>query len=108
MNRIRVLSAALGIAALLAFVGNPLAARAADQAHTLSVRLDWLPSGYHAPFWLAVDKGWFKDAGLDVTIADGNPRPYIADWMPATPDNIAKAKDDDSIPAGYTKVDKAG
>jgi len=27
--------------------------------------------------------------------------------MSATPDNIAKAKDD-SIPAGYTKVDKAG
>jgi hypothetical protein len=35
-------------------------------------------------------------------------RPYVADWMPATPDHIAKAKDDDSVPAGYTKVDKAG
>jgi NitT/TauT family transport system substrate-binding protein len=72
MKRIRALSAALSMAAFIASVGNPLAARAADQAHTLSVRLDWLPSGYHAPFWLAVDKGWFKDAGLDVTIADGN------------------------------------
>jgi hypothetical protein len=40
-----------------------------------------------------------------VTVADGNPRPYIADWMPATPDNIAKAKDDDPIPAGYTKAE---
>jgi hypothetical protein len=43
-----------------------------------------------------------------VTIADGNPRPYIADWMPGTPDNIARAKDDDPIPDGYTKVDNAG
>jgi hypothetical protein len=43
-----------------------------------------------------------------VTVADGNPRPYLADWMPATPENIAKAKDDDSIPAGYTKVGQAG
>lgn len=43
-----------------------------------------------------------------VTVVDGNPGgPYIADRMPATPDNIAKAKDD-SIPAGYTKVDRAG
>lgn len=42
-----------------------------------------------------------------VTVVDGNPAPYVADWMPATPDNIAKAKDD-SIPAGYTKVDRAG
>jgi hypothetical protein len=41
------------------------------------------------------------------TVADGNPRPYVADWMPATPDDIAKAKDD-PIPAGYTKVDKVG
>jgi hypothetical protein len=43
-----------------------------------------------------------------VTLADGNPRPYVADWMPATPDNIAKAKDDHPIPAGYTKNDKPG
>lgn len=43
-----------------------------------------------------------------VTVAGGNPSgPYVADWMPATPDNIAEAKDD-SIPAGYTKVARAG
>ncbi len=72
MNRIRTLAAAFGVVALAASVGNPTAAKAADPAHTLSIRLDWLPSGYHAPFWLAIDKGWFKDAGLDVTIADGN------------------------------------
>lgn len=42
-----------------------------------------------------------------VTVVDGNPSgPYVADWMPATPDNIAKAKGD-SIPAGYTEVDIA-
>jgi hypothetical protein len=43
-----------------------------------------------------------------VTVVDGNSSgPYIADWMPATPDNIAKTEGD-SIPAGYTKVDWAG
>ena len=41
------------------------------------------------------------------TVIDGNPNgPYIADRMPATPDNIAKTKGD-SIPADYTKVDMA-
>jgi hypothetical protein len=41
------------------------------------------------------------------TVVDGNPTgPYIADWMPATPDNVAKTKAD-PIPAGYTKVDVA-
>jgi hypothetical protein len=29
----------------------------------------------------------------------------VADWLAATPANIAQAKDD-SIPAGYTKVDR--
>lgn len=43
-----------------------------------------------------------------VTVVDGNPNPYVADWMPATPDNITKATTGDSIPDGYTKVDWAG
>jgi NitT/TauT family transport system substrate-binding protein len=43
----------------------------ADEAHTLSVRLDWLTTGYQAPFFLAAEKGWFKKAGLDVTIQQG-------------------------------------
>jgi hypothetical protein len=42
-----------------------------------------------------------------VTVADGNRSgPYVADWMPATPGNVAKAKGD-SIPAGYTRVGMA-
>jgi hypothetical protein len=40
-----------------------------------------------------------------VTVVDGNPGPLVADWLPATPGNIAKATDEESIPAGYTKVD---
>ncbi len=38
----------------------------------ISVRLDWTPHGMHAPFYLAVEKGWFRRSGLDVTIEDGN------------------------------------
>jgi NitT/TauT family transport system substrate-binding protein len=56
----------IGIAALNL---SSMSARA-DEA--LTVRLDWLPTGYQAPIWLAVDKGWFRDAGLDVSISDGN------------------------------------
>jgi len=61
-------AAGIGLAVAL-LAGSP--ASAADDAHTISVRLEWLPTGYHAPFWLALDKGWFKQAGLDVTISDG-------------------------------------
>lgn len=47
-------------------------ASAADPARTLSLRLDWVPTGYQAPVFLAAEKGWFQKAGLDVTIQQGN------------------------------------
>lgn len=37
----------------------------------LSVRLDFSPWGMHAAMHLAKQKGWFKDAGLEVDIQDG-------------------------------------
>ena len=37
----------------------------------LSVRLDFLPYGSHAPFYLALEKGWFKENGVEPTIEDG-------------------------------------
>ena len=45
---------------------------AAAQTEKITLRLDWVPWGTHAPFHLAQSKGWFKDAGLDVEIEDGN------------------------------------
>ncbi|MCK8784492.1 ABC transporter substrate-binding protein [Roseomonas sp. NAR14] len=63
----RPLLAALGLSALAA----PRLARAAG-AERLSVRLDWLPWGVHAPFHLAAAKGWFTRHDLDVRLEDGN------------------------------------
>ena len=36
----------------------------------VSVRLNWFATGYSAPFYLGVDKGWYKDAGLNVTVQE--------------------------------------
>lgn len=72
MERFRNLAGAVACVLLGTLVAGAFPARAADEAHTLSVRLEWLPTGYHAPFWLAVEKGWFAKAGLDVAISDGN------------------------------------
>jgi NitT/TauT family transport system substrate-binding protein len=37
----------------------------------VSLRLDWVATWYHAPFYLASDRGYYKDAGLNVAIGDG-------------------------------------
>lgn len=55
-------TAALG----LAMFSSP-----AQAAESLLVRLDFAPWGMHGAMHLAQEKGWFKDAGLDVEIQDG-------------------------------------
>jgi len=44
----------------------------AQNLEPLSVRLDWTPWGIHGAFHLAQQKGWYKQAGLDVRLEDGN------------------------------------
>jgi NitT/TauT family transport system substrate-binding protein len=61
------------VSTLICSLGLGLASTAAAQnLEKLKVRLDWTPWGVQAPFHLAQQKGWFKQAGLDVTLEDGN------------------------------------
>jgi len=48
-----------------------LIAGVAHAQQKLTVQTDWSPHGMHAGLLLAVEKGWFKEAGLDVTVLDG-------------------------------------
>lgn len=54
------------IAALGAALLNPAMA-----LETLSVRLDWLAGAYHAPIFVAKERGFFEAQGLDVEIGNG-------------------------------------
>jgi NitT/TauT family transport system substrate-binding protein len=47
-------------------VSKPTAAR------EVTLRLDWQTIGYHAPFWAAMEKGFFAEQGLDVKVLEGN------------------------------------
>jgi ABC-type nitrate/sulfonate/bicarbonate transport system substrate-binding protein len=68
MYRLKLLSfAALGLT-LLSLPFRVAPSFAADQAHSLQVRLSWLTSGYQAAFYLAAAKGWYAKAGLDVSL----------------------------------------
>ncbi|MDX3905747.1 MAG: ABC transporter substrate-binding protein [Pigmentiphaga sp.] len=53
-------------------VGILAAVAPAQAAEQVKVRLDFLPYGLHGPFYLAQEKGWFKEKGLEVEIEDGN------------------------------------
>src|SRR5436305_11432307 len=79
---------------LLAVAGLSLAttAQAADK---VTLQLKWVTQGQFAGYYVAQDKGFYKDAGLDVTIKPGGPdiapeqviaaggADVIVDWMPA-------------------------
>lgn len=62
--------ATFGIAVLATMVGAGLPAAAASDK--LALRLDWITQPIHMPFFLAMERGWFKAADLDVTVEDGN------------------------------------
>ena len=53
------------------FVSFALMAGPAGAAEKVTVTLDWVISGYHAPFFIAEEKGYYKKEGLEVTIRRG-------------------------------------
>jgi NitT/TauT family transport system substrate-binding protein len=52
-------------------VASLFAATAAGAAERLTIRLDFIPVGFHGAMHLAKEKGWFQREGLDVDIQDG-------------------------------------
>jgi NitT/TauT family transport system substrate-binding protein len=60
-----ILSAAL---ILMTIYATPAGAAARE---AVSLRLDWVVVGYHAPFFVAADKGYFNEQDLEVTIQAG-------------------------------------
>jgi len=66
--KLRILAAAMAVA----LIGGTLTDLRAEAADSVAIRLDWTSWGSHAPYHLAAAKGWFKEAGLDVSIEDGN------------------------------------
>ena len=44
----------------------------AQALQKVSLRLDWVVSGYHAPYFVGIKNGYYKEEGLEVTIEPGN------------------------------------
>lgn len=66
MNRLSHLVAIASAAAMMAV--SMTAGHAADKA---SLRLNWILGGLHAPFYLGVERGYYGEEGIDLTIHEG-------------------------------------
>jgi ABC-type nitrate/sulfonate/bicarbonate transport system substrate-binding protein len=40
---------------------------------SLTLMLNWTPNNHHAGIYIALENGWYRDAGLDVKIIDADP-----------------------------------
>jgi NitT/TauT family transport system substrate-binding protein len=71
MSRRRLLQSSVLAAAALAAPAVLLRARAAASLKQVAMTLDWLYQGANVGFLLAQEKGFYRDAGLDVAINSG-------------------------------------
>ncbi len=75
--------------------GMLVAAATAEAADPVTIQLKWVTQAQFAGYYVAKDKGFYKEANLDVTIKPGGPdiapeqvlaaggADVIVDWMPA-------------------------
>src|SRR5450432_4829268 len=83
------------IVALAAGVTMGLSLASAQAADTVTIQLKWVSQAQFAGYFVAKEKGFYKDAGLDVTIKPGGPdiapaqvlaakgADLTVDWMPS-------------------------
>ena len=57
--------------AAIAAVTGLLGLTPAKAADAVSLRLNWLLSGVHSIFYYGIEKGYYKEAGIDLTIGEG-------------------------------------
>src|SRR5260370_24551334 len=63
---------AVGFLATLATTGAPQNVAYGQSLEKLTVRFTWKLKGEYAPLYVALEKGYYKAAGLDVQLAEGN------------------------------------
>lgn len=76
----RIMKTTLAIAACACLAAGALTPRAGAAAEKLTLLLDWFVNPDHAPVFVALEKGYFKEAGIDLEIvapADPNDPPKL-------------------------------
>jgi len=96
MRKRLVVAALLAVAAALAVTaGTTSRASAASKLTKVTIQLKWVPQAQFAGYYAALDRGYYKAAGLDVTLKNGGPNiipeqvvaqgsaQFGVDWLPS-------------------------
>ncbi len=89
--RARVVRLAVFWVAVFLLQAGALPAEAATNLQPVTLRLDWVYGGPTSGFLAAKDKGFYSDAGLDVTIGPGKRSGSTAQLVAAKADMIGFA-----------------
>jgi NitT/TauT family transport system substrate-binding protein len=93
-KRVAMMALLAGAAALVAVAGSASASRGAAMTK-VTLQLKWVPQAQFAGYYAAQDLGYYKAAGLDVTIKNGGPNiipeqvvasgsaQFGIDWLPS-------------------------
>ena len=94
------------IAAAGLLAGAVLAGGAADanaELYKASVRLKWLAQAQFAGFYVGIAKGYYKDAGIDLTINPGGPNLVAENLVAGGSDQFGQAGGTESLLASREK-----
>ena len=97
MKNLLKIGAQIGVLALVL-----MATTGASAQEKASLRLNWLYYGFHSFFPLGVDKGFYKEEGIDLTIGEGKGSGAAVQIVGAKSDTFGLS-DGSSVIAGVTK-----
>jgi NitT/TauT family transport system substrate-binding protein len=97
--QIRKSLAALTAAAMLSLGALPGPAAANDE---VTFRLNWIMYGFHTPFYLGLERGYYADEGIDLTIGEGQGSVRAVQTVGAGGDMFGLA-DGGSVTAGVAR-----
>ncbi len=84
------------------FGATLLAAAPASAEDKVQFRLNWILYGFHTPFYLGLERGYYKEEGIDLTIGEGQGSVRAVQTVGAKGDTFGLS-DGGSVIAGVSK-----
>jgi NitT/TauT family transport system substrate-binding protein len=93
---------AIAAAAMLSLAALSALSTAAAANDAVTFRLNWLLYGFHTPFYLGVERGYYSEEGIDLTIGEGQGSVRAVQTVGAKGDMFGLA-DGGSVTAGVAR-----